>query len=167
MLCLLDARIRAHDDREFMASTAVIQVKQGIGDVIWHLPFIRAIAAKTPQGKVTFLTLPSTRAQDLLQAEPCVDRVIYFEHQGSEFKRASNLAVLTALLRAWKSDRVWILDRTLRPALAAKLAGIPERIGPGDGAQRWLLTNDNIEPHHFRAVVPDWMRVFVESMGVP
>ena len=27
------------------APTAVIQVKPGIGDVIWHLPFIRAIAA--------------------------------------------------------------------------------------------------------------------------
>jgi heptosyltransferase-2 len=150
-----------------MASTAVIQVKQGIGDVVWHLPFIRAIAAKTPEGKVTFLTLPSTRAQELLQAEPCIDRVIYFEHQGSELKRAINLAVLTALLRARKFKRVWILDRTVRPALAAKLAGVPERIGPGDGAQRWLLTNEGIAPHHFRAIVTDWLRVFVESMGVP
>jgi heptosyltransferase II len=32
--------------------TAVIQVKPGIGDVIWHLPFIRAIAAATPCGTV-------------------------------------------------------------------------------------------------------------------
>jgi heptosyltransferase-2 len=150
-----------------VASTAVIQVKQGIGDVIWHLPFIRAIAAKTPEGKVTFLTLPSTHAQELLQAEPCIDRVVYFEHHGSEFKRGVNLVVLTALLRARKFERVWILDRTVRPAVAAKLAGIPERIGPGDGAQRWLLTNEGIAPHHFRAVVADWMRVFVESMGVP
>ena len=134
---------------------------------MWHLPFIRAIAAKTPEGQVTFLTLPSTCAQQLLQAEPCIDRVIYFQHQGSEFKRAVNLAVLTALLRAKKFRRVWILDRTVRPALAAKLAGIPERIGPGDGPQRWLITNEGIEPHHFRAVVTDWLRVFVESMGVP
>src|SRR5436853_1822498 len=134
---------------------------------MWHLPFIRAIAAKTPERKVTFLTLPSTRAQELLQAEPCVDRVIYFEHQGSEFKRAVNLAVLTALLRAKKFKRVWILDRTVRPALAAKLAGIPERIGPGDAAQRWFITNQAIEPHQFRLLVTDWLRVFVESMDVP
>src|ERR1043165_8429662 len=156
-----------HDDREFMASTAVIQVKQGIGDVIWHLPFIRAIAAKTPEGQVTFLTLPSTHAQELLRAEPCIDRVIYFEHQGTEFKRAVNLAVLTALLRARKFKRVWILDRTVRPALAAKLAGIPEPIAPGGGAQRWLLRTPPIEPHHFRSIVTDWLRVFVESLGVP
>jgi heptosyltransferase-2 len=148
-------------------STAVIQVKQGIGDVIWHLPFLRAIAAKTPEGAVTFLTLPSTRAKELLAAEPSVGEVIYFEHQGSEFKRAVNLAVLTALLRAKKFRRLWILDRTLRPALAAWLAGIPERFGPGDGAQRFLLTNPPIEPHHFRELVMDWLRIFVERMGVP
>ena len=56
-------RIRVID----VPSTAVIQVKQGIGDVIWHLPFIRAIAAATPERAVSFLTLPSTRAKDLLE----------------------------------------------------------------------------------------------------
>ena len=150
-----------------MPSTAVIQVKQGIGDVIWHLPFIRAIAAKTPEGAVSFLTLPSTRARELLAAEPSVGEVVYFEHQGSEFKRAVNLAVLTALLRAKKFKRVWILDRTLRPALAARLAGVPERFGPGDGAQRHLLTNRPIAPEHFRDLAMDWLRVFLEQMGVP
>lgn len=150
-----------------MPSTAIIQVKQGIGDVIWHLPFIRAIAATTPEGAVTFMTLPSTRAKELLAAEPSVGEVVYFEHLGSEFKRAVNLAVLTALLRAKKFQRVWILDRTLRPALAARLAGVPERIGPGDGAQRLLLTNPPIDPRHFRELVMDWLRIFLEQMGVP
>lgn len=150
-----------------MPSTAVIQVKQGIGDVIWHLPFIRAIAAQEPEGKVAFLTLPSTRAKELLQAEPCVGSVVYFEHQGSEFKRAVNLAVLTALLRAKKFQRVWILDRTTRPALAARMAGVPERIGPGGGPQRWLITNAGIDERHFRLIVTDWLRVFLESMNVP
>ena len=88
----------------------------------------------TPERAVTFLTLPSTRAKDLLAAEPCVGEVIYFEHQGSELARGINLVKLVALMRARKFQRIWILDRTIRPALAAMLAGIPERIGPGDGA---------------------------------
>ena len=150
-----------------MTSTAVIQVKQGIGDVIWHLPFIRAIAAQEPGGAVTFLTLPSTRAKELLQAEPRVGEVIYFEHNGSQLARGIHLVRLTALLRARHFRRIWILDRTLRPALAARLAGIPERIAPGDGAQRWLMTNKGIPEHHFRAIVTDWLRVFLESMNVP
>jgi heptosyltransferase-2 len=167
MRWLLDARRRGHDIEQSVPSTAVIQVKQGIGDVVWHLPFIRAIAATTPEGAVTFLTLPSTRAKELLQAEPCIGSVEYFEHQGSGFRRLVNLAALTALLRARKFQRIWILDRTIRPALAARMAGIPERIAPGDGAQRWLITNAGIEPHHFRAIVTDWLRVFLESMNVP
>jgi ADP-heptose:LPS heptosyltransferase len=42
--------------------SAVIQVKPGIGDVIWHLPFIRAIAAATPCGQVTFFVAPTSGA---------------------------------------------------------------------------------------------------------
>lgn len=149
-----------------MPSTAVIQVKQGIGDVIWHLPFVRAIAAREPGGAVSFLTLPSTRAKELLQAEPCIGEVAYFEHHGSEILRGFHLARLVALLRSRNFQRIWILDRTLRPALAARMAGIPERIGPGDGAQRWLITNRGIDAEHFRKLVPDWLRIFLESMSV-
>jgi len=148
-------------------STAVIQVKRGIGDVVWHLPFIRAIAAATAERAVTFLTLPSTRAKDLLAAEPSVGEVIYFEHQGSELARGINLVKLIALLRGRKFQRIWILDRTIRPALAAMLAGIPERIGPGDGLQRHMITNAGIDPRHFRELAMDWLRVLLESMNVP
>jgi heptosyltransferase-2 len=150
-----------------MPSTAVIQVKQGIGDVIWHLPFIRAIAAATPQGAVTFLTLPSTRAKELLAAEPSVGEVVYFEHHGSELRRGLNLVRLVGLLRAKKFQRIWILDRTLRPAVAALAAGIPERIGPGDGVQRLLLTNAGIDARHFKELATDWLRTLLESMNVP
>src|SRR5690242_21268661 len=97
-------------------STAVIQVKHGIGDVIWHLPFIRAIAAAAPERAVTFLTLPSTHAKELLAAEPGVGAVRYFEHQGSELERGVHLARLVQLLRQLRPRRVWILDRTVRPA---------------------------------------------------
>jgi heptosyltransferase-2 len=148
-------------------ATAVIQVKRGIGDVIWHLPFVRAIAASRPEGAVTFLAPPTTRAKELLVAEPGIGEVIYFEHGGSELKRGLNLIRLTAILRAHKFERIWILDRTLRPALAAMLAGIPERIGPGDGLQRRLITNAGIDPKHFRELVMDWMRTMLASMNVP
>jgi heptosyltransferase-2 len=148
-------------------STAVIQVKRGIGDVVWHLPFIRAIAAATPERAVTFLTLPSTRAKELLAAEPSVGEVIYFEHHGSELARGINLIKLIALLRAGQFRRIWILDRTIRPALAAMLAGIPERIGPGDVLQRHMITNVGIDPRHFKELAMDWLRVLLESMNVP
>ena len=93
--------------------------------------------------------------------------MIYFEHQGSEIARGINLVKLIALMRARKFQRIWILDRTIRPALAAMLAGIPERIGPGDGLQRRLITNAGIDPRHFRELAMDWLRVLLELMNVP
>ena len=150
-----------------MSATAVIQVKQGIGDVVWHLPFIRAIAAAEPAGVVSFLTLPSTHAKDLLQAEPSVAEVLYFEHGGSELARGVHLARLVALLRKRAFRRVWILDRTVRPALAASLAGIPERIGPGLGPQRLFITNRGVDPRYRHAWAVEWLRELMAVMKVP
>jgi heptosyltransferase II len=146
---------------------AVIQVKRGIGDVIWHLPFIQAIAAASPGGQVTFLAPPSSCAEQLLAADPRVAETIYFEHDGSELKRALNVLKLAALLRWQSFGQVWILDRTLRPALAAKLAGTPQRIGLGLGAQRHFITNPGIDQSHFHDQPVDWLKALMAAMKVP
>lgn len=147
--------------------SAVIQPKPGIGDVMWHLPFIRAIAAISPGGKVTFLAPPTSGARDLLAAEPSVAETIYFEHSGSELRRAINLIRLVALLRRKRFHTLWILDRTIRPAVAAFLAGIPERIGVGLTAQRWYITNASIDQSHFHDHPIEWLRALMASMRVP
>lgn len=147
--------------------TAVIQVKPGIGDVIWHLPFIRAIAAAAPKGAVTFFAPRSSAAKELLAAEPRVETTIYFEHSGSELRRGINLIRLVALLRRQRLGSLWILDRTIRPALAAALAGIPKRIGIGLGAQSLFITNPGIGQDHFHDHPIDWLRALMVEMGVP
>jgi heptosyltransferase-2 len=148
-------------------NVAVIQVKPGIGDVIWHLPFIRAIAAVGPGGKVAFLAPPSSGAKELLAAEPSIAETIYFEHAGSELKRGLNLIRLAALLRQSRCRSIWILDRTIRPALAAMLAGIPERIGLGLGPQKMFITNPGIDRSHFHDHPIDWLRALMSAMKVP
>jgi lipopolysaccharide heptosyltransferase II len=148
-------------------SCAVIQVKPGIGDVIWHLPFIRAIAAAAPGGRVTFLAPPSSQAKELLAAEPAVAETIYFEHSGSELRRGINLIRLALQLRRRKFRSIWILDRTIRPALAARLAGIPERIGLGLGPQRFFITNPGIDQRHFHDQPIDWLRALMAVMKMP
>jgi heptosyltransferase II len=149
------------------ASCAVIQVKPGIGDVIWHLPFIRATAAAVPGGCVSFLAPPTSCAKDLLAAEPGVAATLYFEHGGSELRRGLNLIRLVALLRRNRFQSIWILDRTVRPALAAMLAGIPERIGLGLGPQSFFITNPGISQDHFHDQPIDWLRALMAAMNVP
>jgi heptosyltransferase-2 len=147
--------------------SAVIQPKPGIGDVMWHLPFIRAIAAMSPGGKVTFFAPPTSGARELLAAEACVAETIYFEHFGSELQRGINLIRLVALLRQRHFRTLWILDRTIRPALAGFLAGIPERIGVGLTAQRWFITNSGIAQSHFHDFPIDWLVTLMADLQVP
>ena len=146
--------------------TAVIQAKRGIGDVIWHLPFVRAIASASAAGQVTFMAPPTSRAKDLLAAEPSVIETIYFEHAGSEFQRGVNLIRLARQLRQNRFRTVWILDRTLRPAIAAALAGVPERIGLGLGRQSLFITNSGIDQSHFHDHPIDWLRALMAEMNV-
>lgn len=146
---------------------AVIQPKPGIGDVIWHLPFIRAIAAVSPGGRVTFLAPPTSGAHELLAAEPAVAETIYFEHSGSELRRGINLFKLVVLLRRCRFSKIWILDRTICPALASFLAGIPERIGVGLTGQRRFITNSGIPQSDFHNFPIEWLVRLMADMGVP
>jgi heptosyltransferase II len=148
--------------------TVVIQSKQGIGDVIWHLPYVRAIAAASPGGKVVFLALPSTYAQELLQAEPCIERTVYFESRGSELTRVLHQVRLVSALRRLHCTTAWCLDVTVRPAIAAFLAGIPNRIGVGIGPQRWFITNRGVdEAAHRDDPYPfEWLDALMAQMNV-
>jgi heptosyltransferase-2 len=150
-----------------VTASAVIQVKPGIGDVIWHLPFVRAIAAASPGGCVTFLAPPSSGARELLAAESSVAETLYFQHSGSELRRGLNMLLLIARLRRRRFQQIWILDRTLRPAVAATLAGIPERIGLGLGPQRHFITNPGIDQSHFHDQPIDWLIALMAAMNVP
>jgi heptosyltransferase-2 len=82
-------------------------------------------------------------------------------------QRGINLIRLVALLRRHRPQSIWILDRTIRPALAAALAGIPERIGLGLGPQSAFITNDGIGQDHFHDHPIDWLRALMVAMKVP
>jgi heptosyltransferase II len=147
--------------------SAVIQTKPGIGDTMWHLPFVRAIAAVSPGGKVTFLAPPTSGARELLAAEPSVAEVLYFEHSGSEVGRFFKMLRLAALLRRQRFRSIWILDCTVRAAIAALLAGIPERIGVGLTGQRRFITNPGIDQSHYHDFPIDWLIALMAEMKVP
>jgi heptosyltransferase-2 len=108
---------------------------------------------------------PSTLARDLLVAEPAVAETVYFAHGGNELQRGLNLVRLAHLLRGRRFRRVYILDRTTRPAVAAFLAGIPERIGLGLGGQRFWISNGGIDRRHFHDFPIDWLKALMLSQN--
>ncbi len=127
--------------------TLVVHHRSGIGDLIWHVPYLRAIAATSRDGRVTLMARPSCRARDLLDAEPAIEDVIEYDYRPrrSELRRGSDAGVggflrMAARLRSRGFDRVYIFSSRSRYAWLAWLAGIPQRAGFGfSRAQRLAL----------------------------
>ncbi|MBO6562394.1 MAG: glycosyltransferase family 9 protein [Nisaea sp.] len=139
----MNATIAGTDPRP-IGGTLVIQPLPGIGDVIWHLPHLKSIAAQTKQKTVTLLTKQRSQADVLLDGSGFVRDVLWLDekrHRGP----LGGLALGNAL-RPYGFDTVWILHTSARYGLAAWRAGIGERIGFGIGWQDAFLTTQHALP---------------------
>lgn len=132
-----------------MPGTLVIQPLPGIGDMVWHLPHLEALAGAG--GAVALLTKRRSRADELFAGSRLVDRVLWLERAQSGDRPGRHDGPLGAWrlaadLRPHGFERVWILHDSPRYALAALLARIPVRIGFGTGRQRRFLSDRRILP---------------------
>jgi len=121
--------------------TLVIQPLPGIGDTIWHLPHLKAIAASTPSGSITLLTKERSRARDLLAGAAHIREVLYLAPDKGRHSGPLGGWRLGEDLRSHGFNAAWVLHASSRYALAACRAGIPKRIGYGIGWQDALLTS--------------------------
>ncbi len=121
--------------------TLVIQPLPGIGDTIWHLPHLQAIAGTSRDRRITLLTKERSLARELLAAANHVREVLYIAPDGKTHSGPLGGWRLGADLRPYQFGQVWILHGSVRYALAAWRAGIAKRIGFGIGWQDALLTS--------------------------
>jgi heptosyltransferase-2 len=125
----------------------------GIGDMVWHLPHIRAIAAHagTP---VTLLTKPRSLADQLLVNEPAIEDIQWVDLNPSG-RRGAHDGVggffrLVRKLRAGDFGTIVMLHHSDLLAAAAWMAGIPDRRGYGWGRQRWFLNTGPFLPREVK-----------------
>src|ERR1700676_5118870 len=90
---------------------AVVQPLPGIGDMIWHLPHIRAIAAHVGQ-PVHLIAKPRSRADQIFSAEHTI-RDVFWLDRNPERRRGKHdggigLLRMTTELRARRFDAVYI-----------------------------------------------------------
>jgi heptosyltransferase-2 len=141
---------------------------RGIGDLMWHLPTIRAIAAATPEGKVVLVARPASRAAEVLAVEPAVERVLYAPNYKGRLKGIREVIDFYRICKAETPRAVWILEKIDRPAIAAALAGVPERRGFGLGhGQETFLTMGPYLPKSMRpAHRIDKLEAFEKAHGL-
>jgi heptosyltransferase-2 len=122
--------------------TAVIQPLPGIGDMVWHLAHIRAVAMRFG-GAVTLVAKPRSAADQIFAAENTIADILWLD-RNPERRRglhdgAAGFFRLVTALRKRRFQRVVILHHSRTLAMACLAAGIPERYGYGSGLQRPFL----------------------------
>jgi len=138
--------------------TLVVHARSGIGDLIWHVPYIRALAAGSAGGRVSVMARPSCCAAEVLAAEPvdaileCDWRPRASEQRSGRHESWAGQWALVRELRRRRFDRVCIFSGHFRYALWCCLAGIPQRCGFGFSMAQRLLLNapPYIRPHQGR-----------------
>lgn len=100
--------------------------------MLWHIPFLHAVAEKTPSKKITLLTKKQSKADEFLLADPLVEDILWVDS-------CKTLLSLARTLRPYHFQSVWILHQSWRYAAASLLAHIPNRYGYGIGLQKYFL----------------------------
>ncbi len=150
---------------------AVVQPLPGIGDMVWHVAHIRAVAAAAA-APVTLLAKPRSLADQLLAGEPAVESILWLDLNPAEHRGAHDgiggLFRLARLMRSHRFGTIILLHHSVSIAAAAWLAGIPQRRGYGWGGQRRFLNTGPFLPSEV-ALLHQHTRAtrYLEAAGVP
>ena len=119
----------------------IVYTHHKLGDLIWQLPYIKAISDHHNQ-KIDLVVRKKTQAKDILKDLNHISKIHY-----NEFRKGLaywiDVFKLKKIFDLEKYDYVYILDKVNKPAIAAKLAGIKNIIGPGFKNQKKWITVSN------------------------
>ena len=119
----------------------IVYTHHKLGDLIWQLPYIKAISEHHDE-KVDLIVRKKTQAQNILKDLNHINKIFY-----NEFRKGLaywlDVFKLKKIFNLEKYDFVYILDKVNKPAIAAKLAGIKNIIGPGFKNQKKWITVKN------------------------
>jgi heptosyltransferase II len=119
----------------------VIYSHHKLGDLIWQLPYIKAISEHHNRA-IDLVVREKTQAKEILKDLNYINAI----HYNNFRKKIFYLIDVFKLKKIFSSEgytHIYILDKINKPAVAAKLAGIKNIIGPGIKRQKKWLTNKN------------------------
>ena len=118
----------------------IIYTHHKLGDLIWQLPYIKAISDHHNQ-KVDLIVRKKTQAKNILKDIRHINLINYNDFRKGVYYWV-DVFKLIGIFFANKYTHVYILDKVNKPAIAARLSGVKNIIGPGIGNQKkWLTVN--------------------------
>ena len=120
----------------------IVYTHHKLGDLIWQLPYIKAISEHHTQS-VDLILREKTQAKNILKDVTHINFISYNNFRKGIFYWIDVFKLIKIYLKK-KYSHVYILDKVNKPAIAAKLSKIKNIIGPGIGNQKKWLTIDNV-----------------------
>ena len=109
-----------------MIKICIVYTHHKLGDLIWQLPYMKAISSHHGT-KVDLILRKKTQAKNILSDMSYINEIHY-----NEFRKGLNYWIdvfkLFKIFSKNKYDYVYILDKVNKPAIAAKFAGINDPI---------------------------------------
>ncbi|MBC9907921.1 glycosyltransferase family 9 protein [Achromobacter xylosoxidans] len=109
------------------ARNCAIYISGGIGDGVLSMVFVRALAEQAG-GTVSLLMTQNESAQELFRAQPYVKEVISLRSE-NRLRGWERITRVKQILADRAYDSLFLFTFRTHIALAARLAGIPQRIG--------------------------------------
>ncbi len=103
-----------------------------LGDAVMSMPALAVLRARHPRDSITVLVRPALA--DLWALCPSVDRV-----EVQDMGVFGTLRTAAAVRRGGYA-KAWVMPKSFRSALLARLGGVPERVGLAGHGRDWLLT---------------------------
>ena len=119
----------------------IVYTHHKLGDLIWQLPYIKAISEYHGQ-KVDLILREKTQAKNILKDITHINFISYNNFRKGIYYWVDVIKLIKIYLKN-KYTHIYILDKVNKPAIAAKLSGIKNIIGPGIGNQKKWLTVKN------------------------
>ena len=120
----------------------IVYTHHKLGDLIWQLPYIKAISEHHTQS-VDLILREKTQAKNILKDVTHINFISYNNFRKGIFYWIDVFKLIKIYLKK-KYSHVYILDKVNKPAIAAKLSRIKNIIGPGIGNQKKWLTINNV-----------------------
>ncbi len=152
-----------------MRHLALVQPRVGIGDMIWHLPHIRALARHVG-GRVTLVTRPRSMADQFVGPEDGVHGILYVERgqwsPGGRHEGNAGMLRLVRDLRALDCDGAVLMTRSRNLTLAVLAMGVRHRHGYGIGMQRRVLRGPFLPRAAWRGHPYDQASAWMAAAGI-
>ena len=118
----------------------IVYTHHKLGDLIWQLPYIKAISDHHKH-EVDLILRKTTQGKNILNDLKHIKHIHYNDFRKG-FYYWLDVIKLFIIYKQNKYTHIYLLDKVNKPAIAAKISGIKNIIGPGFGNQKkWLTTN--------------------------